>query len=139
MNMNLILAINLASEALAKNHNGKAMVLVVDDDIRILNFIRLRLRLAGYNVITATDGEEALKLIDSKKPSIMLLDVVMAPMDGFEVLRRLRMVSELPVIAMSAHSSTAAEAISLGASDFMSKPFQPDELVKRIKVLLNTR
>jgi DNA-binding response OmpR family regulator len=84
-----------------------------------------------------TGGEEALKLAESVKPDIMLLDILMSPMDGFEVLRRLRTTSELPVIAISAHVSAAVEALQLGASDFVAKPFRPDELVKMIEKTLN--
>jgi DNA-binding response OmpR family regulator len=113
------------------------LVLIVDDDARILNFIRPNLRLAGYDVIDAKDGEQALKLVQSEKPGIMILDILMSPMDGFEVLKKLRKFSEMPVIAISAHTSAAEEALSLGANDFLGKPFRPDELVKRIKALLN--
>jgi DNA-binding response OmpR family regulator len=126
----------LLSEASVEESGSRVLVLVVDDDVRILSFIRPSLRLAGYDVITATSGEEALNLVNSKKPSIMLLDIVMSPMDGFEVLKRLRTFSELLVIAISAHASTAEKAFSLGANDFVSKPFRPDELVKKIKALL---
>ncbi len=117
--------------------NNKALVLVVDDDVRILNFLRPSLRLAGYDVVTATSGEEALNLVKSKKPDIMLLDILMSPMNGFDVLKALRAISELPVIAISAHTSAADEALSLGANDFLGKPFRPDDLAKKIKALLN--
>jgi two-component system KDP operon response regulator KdpE len=82
-------------------------------------------------------GEEALKLVESEKPDIMLLDILMPVMDGFEVLRKLRAVSKLPVIAISAHSSAAEKALNLGANGFLAKPFRPDELVKKIDSLLN--
>jgi DNA-binding response OmpR family regulator len=118
------------------NRHCKVRVLVVDDDPRILNFIRPTLRVAGYDAITATDGEEALRLVDEEKPSIIVLDIVMSPIDGFEVLTRLRAYSGVPVLAMSAHASTADRALSLGANDFLCKPFRPDELVNRIKTLL---
>jgi DNA-binding response OmpR family regulator len=118
---------------------NKACVLIVDDDVRILRFIGASLRLNGYDVITTTCGEEALKLAESEKPNIMLLDVLMPIMDGFEVLRRLRAASDLPVIAISAHASSAETALSLGANNFLSKPFMPDELIRRIKVLLDHR
>ena len=128
------------SSAEASNPGGsRVCVLVVDDDVKILRFIRSSLTLAGNVVITTTSGEEALELLDSGKPDIMLLDIVMPVMDGFEVLRRVRAVSELPVIASSAHVSAAEEALRLGANDFLAKPFIPDELVKRIKTLLNHR
>jgi CheY-like chemotaxis protein len=82
-------------------------LLVVDDDIKILRFLSYSLAAAGYEVTTVTGGEEALKLAESVKPDIMLLDILMSPMNGLEVLRRLRTTSELPVIAISAQISAA--------------------------------
>ena len=117
----------------------KQCVLVVDDHPKVLRFIEIDLKLRGFEVITTTSGREAVELVESKKPDIMLLDIVMPVMDGFEVLRRLRAVSELPVIAFSAHTSAAEEALRLGANDFLVKPFRPDDLVKRIKTLLSQR
>jgi CheY-like chemotaxis protein len=117
--------------------DSKIRVLVVDDDVKILRFIRSSLTLAGYDVATATSGEQALKLVESDKPDIMLLDIFMPVMDGFEVLRRIRLVSELPVIAFSAHASAAEEALRLGANGFLAKPFRPDGLVKIINTFLN--
>lgn len=116
---------------------SKVRVLVVDDDEKILRFIGSSLRLAGYDVSTATSGEEALQLVESKKPQIMVLDILMPVMDGFDVLQKLRTVSKLPVITISAHASAAGQALSLGANAFLAKPFRPDELIKKIKALLD--
>jgi two-component system KDP operon response regulator KdpE len=124
------------SETSTQESDAKALVLVVDGDSRILSFIRPSLRLAGYRVITTTSGDEALKLIDAEKPDVILLDILMSPMDGFEVLKRLRTFSQLPVIAVSDHTSVVEKALSLGADDFLGKPFRPDELFKRIKDVL---
>ncbi|MFH1032578.1 MAG: response regulator [Chloroflexota bacterium] len=110
-------------------------VLVVDDEIKILRFIKLSLTLAGYAVITATNGADALKLLESEKPDIMLLDLIMPGMDGFEVLRRTRAISGLPVIVFSAHDSASGEALSLGANDFLAKPFSSGELVNKIEAI----
>lgn len=115
--------------------DSKVLVLVVDDDEKILRFIGSSLRLAGYDVCTATCAEEALQLLESKKPQVMVLDILMPQTDGFEVLRRLRPASTLPVIAISAHASSAEQALSLGANVFIAKPFRPDELIKKIKAL----
>ena len=115
---------------------SKPLVLVIDDDVRILRFVGTSLRLAGLDVVTATGGEEALRLVESARPDIMLLDIVMSPMDGFGVLKSLRATSIMPVIAMSAHASAAGEALRLGANAFVNKPFRLDELVKEIKTLL---
>jgi two-component system, OmpR family, KDP operon response regulator KdpE len=114
---------------------SKVRVLVVDDDVKILRFIGASLRLNGYDVTTITRGEEALKLAGSGKADIIVLDILMPVMDGFEVLRKLRSVSELPVIVISANVSAAEKALSLGANDFLAKPFLPDELIKRIGAL----
>jgi len=110
-------------------------VLVVDDDPRILRFISSSLRLAGHTVCTANCGEEALKLAESDEPDVMVLDILMPKVDGFEVLRRLRAASKMPVIAVSAHMSSAEKALSLGANCFLAKPFKPDELIKIIASL----
>jgi two-component system KDP operon response regulator KdpE len=112
-------------------------VLVVDDHPKVLRFIEIDLKLRGFEVITTTSGEEALGLVKSAKPDIMLLDVIMPGMDGFEVLKKLRAFTQLPVIAFSASSGNYNGAMQLGANDFMIKPFQPDEMVSRIRALLN--
>jgi DNA-binding response OmpR family regulator len=117
--------------------DSKIQVLVVDDDEKILRFIGSSLRLAGYDVCTATCGEEALQLLESKKPQIMVLDILMPRTDGFEVLKKLRPASKLPVIAISAHASAAGQALSLGANAFLAKPFRPDELIKKIVATLD--
>jgi two-component system OmpR family response regulator len=124
------------SATLKQIEDLKIQVLVVDDDVKIVRFISSSLRLAGYDVCTATCGEEALQAVELKKPHIMVLDILMSPMDGFEVLRRLRVDSELPVIAVSAHCSSGEKALSLGADGFLAKPFRPDELIRKIESVL---
>ncbi len=115
----------------------KTIVLVVDDDPRIVRFVGTSLRLSGFDVITAPGGEEALSLVDSAKPDIMLLDILMIPVNGFDVLKRLRATSRLPVIAMSAQASAATQALALGANAFLSKPFDPDRLIREIRALVS--
>jgi two-component system, OmpR family, KDP operon response regulator KdpE len=114
----------------------KQRVLVVDDHPKVLRFIEIDLKLHGYEVTTSSSGEKALELVKSGKPDIMLLDIIMPGIDGFEVLRQLRGFTQLPVIAISASSANYAGAIQLGASDFITKPFEPDEMVRRIEALL---
>jgi two-component system, OmpR family, KDP operon response regulator KdpE len=114
-------------------------VLVVDDDTKILSYIQASLKLASLDVVIATGGEEAISLAALNKPGIMLLDILMELMDGFEVLRSLRGFSDLPVIVMSAQASAVEKALSLGANDFLEKPFRPDELIKKIRTLLDTK
>ena len=112
-------------------------VLVVDDHPKVLRFIEIDLKLRGFDVITTVSGEEALELVKSARPDIMLLDIIMPGIDGFEVLRKLRNFTQLPVITFSASSANYDDAMRLGANDFMTKPFEPDEMVKRIEGLLN--
>jgi two-component system, OmpR family, KDP operon response regulator KdpE len=111
-------------------------VLVVDDQPKVLRFIEIDLKLHGFDVLTTTSGEAALELAKSANPDVMLLDIVMPEMDGFEVLRRLRGFTRLPVLAFSASHISQDDAMELGANDFMSKPFRSDDMVKRIKALL---
>jgi DNA-binding response OmpR family regulator len=117
--------------------DGNNRVLVVDDEPGILKFISIGLRSFGYKVLTSLNGQEALRLVKSEKPDIMLLDMLMPGMDGVEVLRELRSFSQLPVIIFSAKSSFIEQVSDLNASEFIAKPFTPDILVKKIKSVLN--
>lgn len=117
----------------------KPRVLLVDDEQRILSFVGLKLKTSGYEVITASTGQEALTLAESRQPDIMVLDIVMPEMNGFEVLERLRAYSDLPVIVFSGETSSGDKALSLGADDFVAKPFDPDELEGRIRAILDRR
>jgi len=117
-------------------NNLKKKVLVVDDHPKVLRFIEIDLRVCGFEVITTTSGKKALELIKSEEPDIMLLDIVMPDLDGFEVLRQLRTFSNLPVIAFSASIDNYDEAIQVGANTFLSKPFAPNEVANTIKMLL---
>lgn len=112
-------------------------ILVVDDHPKVLRFIEIDLRLRGFKVIITTSGETALELVKSAKPDVMLLDMIMPGIDGIEVLRRLRAFTQLPVIAFSASPGSYDDAMLLGANDFVTKPFQPDEMALRIRALLN--
>jgi len=115
----------------------KQCVLVVDDHPKVLRFIEIDLKLRGFEVITTTSGSQALELVESARPDIMLLDIVMPGMDGFEVLKRLRHFTQLPVIAFSASPENYHDAMRLGANDFVAKPFQPDEMAGKIKSCLS--
>ena len=114
----------------------KYLVLLVDDDQRILNFARLKLMALGYHVITAINGQGALTMIESHKPDLMVLDLKMPGMGGLEVLKVLRTSSKLPVIVISAAADLAAEAACLGANTYLPKPFNPDELLRKIEMML---
>jgi DNA-binding response OmpR family regulator len=113
-------------------------ILVVDDEAAILRIVGTSLRVFGYDVVTSSSGEEALKLVESEKPDIMLLDVLMPGMNGFETLQKLRTTSQIPVIVFSARSSSREEALRLGANDFIAKPFTPEQMSKRIAAVIQS-
>ncbi len=117
----------------------KPKILAVDDEPGILRFVSASLSLHGYQVITASGGEEGLKLVKSEKPDIVLLDILMVPMTGFEVLEHLREFSQVPVIVFTARSFIGDQAMKLGANGFIAKPFRPDELAKKIKETLDLK
>ena len=112
-------------------------ILVVDDEKRILNFLRTKLKASGYEVLTAVDGLEALEQVQAQEPDLILLDVLMPRMDGFETLKRLRSFCSTPVIVLSAKGSDVdkIKGLGLGADDYLPKPFNPDELVARIEAV----
>jgi DNA-binding response OmpR family regulator len=112
-------------------------VLLVDDDQRILNFLRLKLAVSGYEVITATTGEGAVDLFESQKPDIIVMDVLLPGISGLEVLKALRVFSDIPIIVISASTDNGEKAMRLGASGFMSKPLDPDEVVKNVQTILD--
>jgi two-component system KDP operon response regulator KdpE len=110
----------------------KKLILVVDDEPMVLRFLEIELRLWEFDVASTTSGATALEMVRSEGPDIMLLDIIMPDMDGFEVLRRLREFSDIPVFAISAGIHHAEKARQLGANEFFTKPFQVSEIVPRI-------
>jgi DNA-binding response OmpR family regulator len=119
-------------------------VLVADDDADIRTLVALRLRYAGFEVVEAEDGEQALELVATERPELCVLDVTMPKVDGFEVTRRLRANAEterLPVILLTARaqSRALAEGIAAGANDYVPKPFRADDLIARVKAELEGR
>ena len=122
---------------MTKEMSQKKRVLIVDDEARIGRILGVKLGLLGYEPITVTSGAEALVAVQTQNPSVMLLDIVMPGMDGFQVLKRLRAFSGLPVIAFSARSENGPRALELGANDFLSKPFNVDDMVMRVKGILS--
>jgi DNA-binding response OmpR family regulator len=115
----------------------KRRILIVDDEEAILKILNIKLRVSGYEVIAAVDGQKGLKLARLSKPDLILLDVIMPKMTGFQVLEKLRNRANLLIIAFSAWPENAQKALSLGADDFISKPFDVDSLVKKINGLLD--
>src|ERR671917_323930 len=114
------------------------LILVVDDEPRIISFMRMNLELEGCRVITATNGREALERARDDLPDLVLLDIMMPGMDGFEVLRRLRQTSTVPVIVLTAkdEEEDRIRGLELGADDYIGKPFSHRELVSRIRAVL---
>lgn len=112
-------------------------ILVVDDEVRILNFLHSKLKALGFDVLTASDGIQCLELAHSEAPDLIVLDLLMPRMGGFEVLQQLRTFSSVPVIILSAREASAdkIKGLGLGADDYVPKPFSPDELVARIEAV----
>lgn len=113
-------------------------VLVVDDDRNICELIRLYLEKEGFTVTLAHDGQSAITLFKESTPSVVLLDVMLPKMDGFQVCREIRRISNIPIIMLTAKGETFDKVLGLelGADDYMVKPFENKELVARIKAVL---
>jgi two-component system KDP operon response regulator KdpE len=119
------------------NFRGR-LILVVDDEARMVRFIRLNLEHDGFQVISAYNGREALEQVRSALPNLVLLDVMMPDLDGFEVLQRIREQSTIPVIMLTAkgEEDDRVRGLELGADDYITKPFSPRELVSRVRAVL---
>ena len=113
-------------------------VLVVDDEPTILEVVELYLRREGFNVVTAADGTAALALVTQHRPDLIVLDVMLPGMSGFEVTRKLQALGEIPLIILTARSEETDRVVGLelGADDYVTKPFSPRELVARVKAVL---
>jgi DNA-binding response OmpR family regulator len=111
------------------------LVLVIDDERRYRELLELNLERRGYRVTLAPDGLAGLNLFERDAPDLVLLDLVLPDLDGFEVCRRLREHSQVPIIVLTARSDEAAEvrALRLGADDYVTKPFGPEALLARIE------
>jgi len=114
-------------------------VLVIDDDEKITSLVRRSLAFAGYQVRTAADGEAGLKLLTEDTPDLIILDVMMPKLDGWEVVRRIREAGlSVPVLMLTAKDdvSDRVRGLDLGADDYLVKPFALDELLARVRALL---
>jgi len=113
-------------------------ILIVDDEARIRDFVRMNLELEHYRVIEAGDGVQALEQLRENLPDLIVLDVMMPEMDGFETLRAVREVSTVPVIMLTVRQGEQDKihGLDLGADDYLAKPFSPRELLSRIRALL---
>lgn len=114
------------------------LVLVVDDEERMSRFIRLNLEHDGFQVVEANRGMQAIQLIRDRMPDVVLLDVMMPDLDGFEVLQLIRETSQVSVIMLTAkgEEDDKIRGLELGADDYITKPFSPRELVSRVRAVL---
>jgi len=115
------------------------LVLLVDDEENIVQLARIYLERDGYSVISAGDGKSGLSLIESKQPALVVLDIMLPEMDGFDVCRKLRSEgNNIPVIMLTARDEDIDKIVGLelGADDYLTKPFNPRELIARVKAVL---
>lgn len=115
-----------------------AKILIADDDSNICELLRMYLEKEDYAVVLASDGEEALSRFEQETPDLILLDVMMPKLDGWQVCRELRKKSECPIIMITAKGETFDKVLGLelGADDYVVKPFEPKEIIARIKAVM---
>jgi DNA-binding response OmpR family regulator len=118
--------------------SARPAVLLVDDDAMLLSALSRRIARAGFEITTARSGAVALSRLDEKWPALVVVDLMMPGMDGFELCRRIKQVADLPIIVLSAVDASEAKvsALELYAEDYVTKPFDPDELIARIHRVL---
>ncbi len=116
----------------------KTTILVVDDDVQLLKIVTHNLEAAGYQVRAVRDGAQALEAIERDAPLLVLLDVMLPRMDGFQVCQRAREFSAVPIIMITArgHGQDKVKGLDLGADDYLTKPFRVDELLARVRAVL---
>ncbi len=119
----------------------KTTVLTADDDPHLLRLVMRNLELEGYEVLTASDGQQALEQIKAHTPDLVLLDVMMPKMDGFTVCQQVRAFSAVPIIMVTARGQEQdkVHGLNLGADDYLTKPFGVDELLARVRAVLHPR
>ena len=117
---------------------SRELILVVDDEAHIVDLVRLYLEREGYRVRSAANGQAALSEVRGHPPAMVILDVMLPGMDGFEVCRRLRAESQVPVLMLTARDEDLDKIIGLelGADDYLTKPFNPREVVARVRAIL---
>ena len=116
-------------------------ILVVDDDRNICELLKLYLENDGYTVFVANDGQEAVEMFQSKAPELVLLDIMLPKMDGWQVCREIRKTSNTPIIMLTAKGETFDKVLGLelGADDYVTKPFDAKEVMARVKAVLRRR
>jgi two-component system KDP operon response regulator KdpE len=115
----------------------RSRILIVDDDLAVIKFLRANLEARGCETLTAMDGAEALNTVEKDLPDLILLDIAMPGTDGFEVCRRVREWSQVPIIMLSARSEAVdkVKCLDLGADDYITKPFGVGELIARVRAV----
>jgi len=123
-------------ESESKMHRPR--ILIVDDELAIVKFLRANLEANGYETLAASDGAVALQKVEMELPDLIILDIMMPKIDGFEVCRRIREWSQIPIIMLSARDDLMdkVKCLDLGADDYLSKPFGKEELIARAKAVL---
>jgi two-component system KDP operon response regulator KdpE len=113
-------------------------VLIVDDELAIIKFVRANLQAEDYEVLTAMDGCQALETVEMELPDLVVLDIMLPIIDGFEICRRLREWSQIPIIMLSARGNDEdkVKCLDLGADDYITKPFSAHELMARVRAVL---
>jgi two-component system, OmpR family, KDP operon response regulator KdpE len=116
----------------------KTTIVIADDDPELLHLIARNLQLEGYDVIAASDGQQALEYVEQRPPDLVLLDVMMPKMDGFTVCHRVRQFSSVPIIMVTARGQDQdkVRGLDLGADDYLAKPFTVEELLARVRAVL---
>ena len=116
----------------------QSKILIADDDMNICELLRLYMEKEGFEVVLAHDGEQALKQFQEQSPSLVLLDIMMPRLDGWQVCREIRKTSNCPIIMLTAKGETFDKVLGLelGADDYVVKPFDTKEVVARIKAVL---
>jgi DNA-binding response OmpR family regulator len=114
----------------------KTTILTADDDPQLLRLVARNLELEDYNVLVASDGQQALEQIEQRAPDLVLLDVMMPKMDGFTVCQRVREFSAVPIIIVTARGQDKVRGLDLGADDYLIKPFGIEELLARVRAVL---
>jgi DNA-binding response OmpR family regulator len=116
----------------------KATILAVDDEARVLKLLKANLESSGYKVLTATDGEQALHIVETELPDLVILDLMLPKMDGYAVCRRIREFSAVAVIMLTARSAQVdmIHGFEVGADDYLTKPFSVTELLMRVQAVL---
>ena len=117
---------------------SRPCIMVVDDQQEMLNMLTRIFELEGYDVAVADDGRTALALLDERRPDLVVLDIIMPELDGFQVLDLIRQRSDIPIIMLTAKSEVTSvhRALALGADDYVRKPFSAREVVARVKAKL---